>query len=279
MENFDINEIISIETLPKIIYQLEQFGSYIDKELQIVKNLECNEENKQEVKKVRTNINNMLTEFENKRKTIKAQILQEYEIFNEKYESEIKQKLTNASNDLKHKIDDIEKEQLIQKVDDLELFVNQYIVKYHLEDILDCNKVVLYKGLKINLSTSLSSLKKNALEFIEKVANDVEIMRLEEYGNEILLEYKNNFDYSQSKLIVFNRHIQLKKIEEKENFVDEFIKEEQKIEEKVQEILMPKEIIEENELVECNFKVKCSLEKLKELKKYMKEMEILIIND
>ena len=109
--NLNINEIIKIEQLPKLFYQLEVIGKEIDKKLDGIDKLECTEENKVEVKNKRAEINALNKIMEDKRKDIKKEILKDYEVFNEKYEKEIKNKLENASNTLKNKIDEIESEQ------------------------------------------------------------------------------------------------------------------------------------------------------------------------
>ena len=69
MENkeLNINEIIVIEQLPQLFYKLEKVGEYLDEELSSIKDIVVSEESKQEVKKVRTNINNILKQYEDNR--------------------------------------------------------------------------------------------------------------------------------------------------------------------------------------------------------------------
>ena len=99
-KTFDLNEIVKIESLPKIFEQLDVLGELVDEKLKGIEELECTEENKTEVKNKRTEINNMLTVLEAKRKEIKKAINTPYELFCEKYESVTKKKLENASNTL-----------------------------------------------------------------------------------------------------------------------------------------------------------------------------------
>ena len=75
-KELNINEIMNVQQLPIIFQQLEVVGKYVDEELEKVKDLECNEENKNEVKKVRANINATLKQFEDARKSIKNQVLE-----------------------------------------------------------------------------------------------------------------------------------------------------------------------------------------------------------
>ena len=49
MNEINVNEIVRIETLPKVFSQLEKIGSYIDEHINGIEELEWTEENKQEV--------------------------------------------------------------------------------------------------------------------------------------------------------------------------------------------------------------------------------------
>ena len=84
-ENIGINEIVKIEQMPIVFEQLEKIGALIEKSTKDLDKLECTEENKQEVKKRRTEINNTLKVLEDRRKEIKTTLLEPYETFNEKY--------------------------------------------------------------------------------------------------------------------------------------------------------------------------------------------------
>ena len=80
-KTLDLNEIVKIETLPKILEQLDVLGALVDEKLEGIEELECTEENKTEVKNKRTEINNMLSVLETKRKEIKKAINAPYDIF------------------------------------------------------------------------------------------------------------------------------------------------------------------------------------------------------
>ena len=78
MNEIDINSIVRIETMPKVFSQLEKIGAFIDEQTKDIDTLECTEENKQEVKKRRTEINNTLKLLDDKRKEIKSTLLEPY---------------------------------------------------------------------------------------------------------------------------------------------------------------------------------------------------------
>ena len=275
MENkeLNINEVMNVQQLPIIFQQLEIVGKYVDEELEQIKDLECTEETKQEVKKVRTNINNTLKKFEDKRKDMKNQVLEAYNQFNEKYEIEVKSKLENASNDLKTKIDEIEEQQKREKMVELYDFIDEHIAANHLENVVKKDDVIAYAGLKLNLSTSLKSLKEDALNFIEKVANEVKLIELEEqYSNEILLEYQNNgFDFTRAKLNIITKHKQLEELAKQREQVQEVVKQEEQVAQVVEEIVAPKEIVQDDDILEVAFKVKGTKQQIIKLKEFLKE--------
>ena len=64
-----------------------------------------------------------MKQFEDKRKEVKAKCLEEYNLFEEKYEQEVKGKLTTASEELKVKIDLIEVKQVEEKTCNLGIYM------------------------------------------------------------------------------------------------------------------------------------------------------------
>lgn len=269
----NINEIIRVETLPVIFQQLEVVGVMVDEELEKFKDIECTEENKQEVKKTRTSINNTLKVFEDKRKEIKNQVLEAYNQFNDKYELEVKTKLENASNDLKMKIDYIESSQLAEKEIELGNFIEEHIKANHLENILkDVAEIVRLANLKVNLSSSMKSLKEGALAFIQRVANEVKLIELEETPSNLLYEYQQNgYDLTKAKLILIERQRQIEELAKQREQVQEVVKQEEKIVEQVEEIVAPKEVVEEQEVITITFTITDTKENIIKVREFMKK--------
>ena len=271
MEEININEIVKIEQMPKVFSQLEKIGELIDKKTSDLDKLECTDENKQIVKNRRTEINKTLEVLEERRKEIKNKLLEPYETFEEKYNNECKIKLQKASDLLKNKIDDIETKQKQEKQEEIEMFARQHFEANSIDDIVSFDDI----GLNVTLSASMKSLKEQVLAFVDKINNDLKLINLEEYKDEILVEYKNNLDFTKSKLDVMTRHKMLEELQKKNQEQEIAKQEEQKMVEKVEEIITPpKEIIEDDEIIEVQFKVKGKLSKIKELKQWLKENEI-----
>lgn len=245
MNNIDVNEIVRIETMPKVFSQLEKIGAFIDEQTKDIDILECTEENKQEVKKRRTEINNTLKLLDDKRKEIKATLLEPYETFNSKYEEECKNKLLSASEILKTKIDTIEEKQKNEKENTLREFFQEYQTSNHLEGIVEFENV----GLNITISASEKSLKEQIKAFCEKVSNDIKAIQTDENSEEVLLEYKNNgFDYAKAKTTLAERKKQLEEFKQHIAKNGEEIKQEEIIVHNIETMVSaPKEIVGEKE--------------------------------
>lgn len=265
MNEININEIVKIEQMPKVFSQLEKIGKYIDKQIKDIDKLECTEENKQEVKKRRTEINKTLELLDDRRKEIKTTLLEPYEIFNKKYEEECKIKLSNASNLLKEKIDFIEETQKKEKETELREFVEEHCKANNVH--IDFEKI----GLNITLSASMKSLKDQAKAFIEKVASDLKLIEMEEYSSEILYEYGKNMDYVAAKTAVIQRHKEIEEINKATQQTTETATQEQKIEETVDEIIAPVEI---EDVETYQFEVKATKEQIKKIIDFMKELGV-----
>ena len=278
-EKIDVNEIVKIEQMPKVFSQLEKIGEIIKKKTSDLDKLECTEANKQEVKKRRTEINNTLALLEAKKKEIKNKLLEPYNVFEEKYNNECKEKLQNASSILTEKINAIEIQQKLEKEQELREFADEYFNHYMIKDVVKFEDI----GLNITLSASIKSLKEQTKAFCERISNDLKLIDLEEYKDEIVIEYLKNLDFTKSKMIVIERHRKLEEIEKREEELKAQQEQEQeiveKVEEVVEEIKPPVEIIdveaqEVEEIFTATFTVKTTKAKLKALKNFMESEEI-----
>lgn len=278
-EKIDVNEIVKIEQMPKVFSQLEKIGEIIKKKTSDLDKLECTEANKQEVKSRRTEINNTLALLEAKKKEIKNKLLEPYNVFEEKYNKECKEKLQNASSILTEKINNIEVQQKLEKEQELREFADEYFSHYMIKDVVKFEDI----GLNITLSASIKSLKEQTKAFCERISNDLKLIDLEEYKDEIVIEYLKNLDFAKSKMLIVERHRQLEEIKKREEELKAQQEQEQEVVEKVEEveeeIKPPVEIIdveaqEVEEIFTATFTVKTTKAKLKALKNFMESEEI-----
>ena len=240
MEEKELNELVIVEQLPIIKQQLQIISDEVDKEIKNALSLDVNEDSVKEVKNARARLNKIKTTMEDKRKQVKNAVLNPYNEFETIYNELVKDKLSKADEELKSKIDTVENTLKQEKENELREFALKHIKANNLEDIITFEDI----GLNVTLSASIKSLKEQTLAFIQNVFNEVELIKQEEYSDEILLEYKKcKGNYAQCKLNVVERHKQLEEMKNKQKEIQLMIDEEDKIVEKVEEVLPPKEII------------------------------------
>lgn len=273
-EKININEIISVKQLPKIFYELEKIGEIVDKALEGIENMVCDEENKKDVKKRKQEITAFKNLMETRRKEIKNQVMAKYNEFNDKYEEEVKNKLINAENILTEKYTAIETQQKLDKENELREFAQGHFEYHNIQDIVKFEDI----GLNITLTASIKSLKEQVLDFCKKITADLELIELEEFKDEIWIEYIQSLNFANAKIIVSNRHKQLEEMQKKQEELQKKKEEEQQIIEKneeiIEEITMPQEIEvttleDKEEVYTITFKVTARKSKLKELKEFL----------
>lgn len=272
MNDLKLDNLISIEQMPKIFSQLEEVGKWVDEGIAKLnlQNLVCTEENKKEIKETRTNIRKISNTLETRRKEIKKQILEPYELFNQKYDELVKNKLDKIDNELGQAIEEIEINQRTEKIVQLRFFFENYVEEYHLKDIIKFEDV----GLNITLSASVSSLKEQIKEFVEKVNNDINAINSCEDKEELLYEYKNNgFDYSKATIIVNERKKALEQAKQQLDTKQECNVKEQENVKKV-EILVEEPVKIEEEKYTVAFEIVATREQILELKEWLKEKGI-----
>ena len=267
-QKIDLNQLIVVEQIPKIRETLGVISDEIDREIEKALSLECTEESKTTVKQYRANLNKIKSELEERRKVVKKQVLEPYEQFEVIYNELVKDKLTSADKTLKERIDDIEREQIYEKAKECEAFANEYIRFYGLESFLTSDSL----QINVTLSKSLKSLKEQIKSELERIANEIAVIKEEEYSKEILVKYlANGFDYPKAKLETIDQHKKMEQLDTSmftELTVDNY---ESVVPE--EEITEPKEIVEQ-ELIECTFTVSATKEQLIQIKNYLKELGV-----
>lgn len=260
-----MQDLIIIKQLPQIEEHLKELSIEVGQKVESAKSLICTEENVKTIKEVRANLNKEFKEVEKQRKTVKEQVLAPYMQFEEVYKQYISDKYRSADNDLKQKINLVEKELKEQK----EQEIRDYFEEYKKANDID---FITYDQAKINvtLSASKKSLKEQAKQFIDKIKDDLNLIETQEHKAEILVEYKQTLNVSNAITIVTNR---FKAIEEEKNKQEEFIKEASKsviisAEEKKGILQAPIEEKQE-EILTLRFAVKGTRTKLKELKQFL----------
>lgn len=194
------NELIIVKQLPIIEEQLKKASDEIDEKVNNAVALVCNDETIKIVKEVRATLNKELREFEDKRKQVKSEIMKPYEDFESSYKKYISDKYKSADVELKNKIDTVENELKANKKAEIVNYFNEYLSSKNID-------FIKYKQANINitLTASMKSLKEQAKNFIDKIADDLNLIDTQEHKAEILVEYKQSLNVSQAITTVTNR--------------------------------------------------------------------------
>lgn len=227
-----MQELITIKQLPQIEEHLKELSIEIDKKVENAKSLVCTEENVKAIKQIRADLNKEFKEVEQQRKTVKEKILESYMQFEGVYKTYISDKYKEADSELKNKVDTTEDELRARK----EKEIRDYFEEYKQSLLIDFIRFEDAK-IKVGLSDSKTSLKKQVKDFIDRVNTDLATIMLQEHKEEILVEYKQNgYVLSTAISTVINRikaveetkrkqeELKQKQLEEAQRIADENIK-------------------------------------------------------
>lgn len=271
MENQDL---IIIEQLPIIKEQLKKVSEEIDIKVENAKKLVCTEENKQSIKKIRTEMNKELQEFETQRKNVKEKVLAPYMQFEQIYKECISEKYKSADKDLKEKIEAIEQQQKQDRENELKAFFYEKRSEHKNMDFITFENV----DLNITLTASKISLERKVEEFINKISSDLDLINTQQSKDEILIEYKKDLNVSRAITEVAKRKEQLRQLEE--NKVTQNLEnEKQQLQNNLQQLANANTLVDHSNYEEVSiktekiytitFKVTGTAPKLKQLKDYL----------
>lgn len=268
-----MNEIIVLKQLPEIVEQLDLVSKEVSKKVETAMKLVCTEDTVKEVKKTRAELNKEFSELESQRKKVKQAIMAKYDEFEDIYKSKVANLYKQADTDLKAKIDNVEQSLKDEKEAELREFFVQHCKDKGIDGWFNFDML----NLNVTLSGSMKSYKEEILSMLNNVETALKLIQMEEFGDEIFLEYKENLDFTKSKVDVVERHKQLEEIKKQQLEQEEKQKAEQEVAQKVEEVIeditVPKPE-EAKPIMECTFKVKTTKENLIKIKNYLKELGV-----
>ena len=267
------NEIIVVKQLPVIEQQLQQIKSEVTAKVDEALKLVCTSETVKSVKETRVNLNKEFKEFENKRKEVKKAVLNPYEQFEVVYKECITDIFKKADTDLKSKIDSVENELKVQKTKEVSDYFDEYLQSKGIDFV--CFQTA---NINVTLSASMKSLKEQAKEFIDRICDDLKLIDTQEHKDEILYEYKQSLNVSNSITTVVNRY---KAIEEAKSKEEERKAREQAEAEAVAKVeaVAPPTVepiappVEEEKTYTLKFTVRGTMPQLKALKEFLNKGE------
>lgn len=267
------NEIIKVTQLPIIVEQLHEVKAEVTAKVEQALSLVCTEDTVKDVKKVRSELNKELKDYEDRRKAVKTAIMKPYNDFEEIYKDCISNTYKKADAELKNKIDSVENELKAQKTAEVKAYFDEYLQSKGIDFITFKNA-----NINVTLSVSMKSLKEQAKTFVDKIVDDLNLIDTQEHKDEILYEYKQSLNVSNAITTVANRYkaIEEAKAREEERKAREQAEAEAAAKvERVVEAVAPPTVepiappVEEEKTYTLKFIVRGTMPQLKALKEFL----------
>lgn len=269
----DKKGIIVVKQLPIIVEQLQEVKAEVTAKAEQALSLVCTEDTVKDVKKVRSDLNKELKDYEERRKAVKKAIMTPYEQFEAVYKDCISDTYKKADTELKGKIDSVENELKEQKKAEVKGYFDEYLTATGIDFVTFENA-----NINVTLSASMKSLKEQAKAFVDKIVDDLTLIDTQEHKDEILYEYKQSLNVSNAITKVANRYkaIEEAKAREEERKAREQAEAEAAAKvESVVEAVTPPTVepiappVEEEKTYTLNFTVRGTMPQLKALKEFL----------
>jgi len=198
LDYMPIDDAITVEQLPIIRQRLEEISNEVQERVAHALALECTEDTVKAVKALRAVLNKNFEVLETKRKEVKSAVMQPYEQFEGIYKEMISDIFNEGISTLTGRINEVEDEVKKQKELELRLYFEEYIgARQNLLPTLD---FVTFKmaDIKVNLTSSMKSLKTMARKFVDRVAAELDTIDNMDNRNEIFVEYKRTLSLAQA---------------------------------------------------------------------------------
>lgn len=180
-------ELIEVIQLPVIQERLLTIKTQIEAAVAEALAMECTEDNLQTVKKKRAELRKAFDDLEQRRKQAKEQIMAPYMAFEKVYKECVTDVFAPGDKQLKEAIDNIENGIKQAKADKAKAWFNEYAASLGI-DFLTWEQV----GLSVTKSVSLKKLNEQSKKCLDRVHEELEMIKLQTHAEEILAEYKAN---------------------------------------------------------------------------------------
>lgn len=179
---------------------LKEEALYLAKQIEVLK---VDEENVKTSKKMLATINSRVKELEDKRISIKKQIMEPYDEF-EKQVKEIVKIVKEADETVRGQVRQLEEEERQNKREQLEILWDKRIGQYQFNEFFEFEHFL--KPQHLNKSTSLNTVEKEMVEWLEQRDQDIKYLKTLDYKDEILAEYRQSKNLSEAVNTVQDRH-------------------------------------------------------------------------
>ena len=194
-------QVIELQQLPIIVERLHSVKADIERRTAEATSLICTEETYKSVKDARAQLTKEFKEYEAQRTAIKSKILEPYNAFEQVYRECVTAPFQQADAELKQKITDVTSGIVAQKTEALMDYYGELVEASDIDWLDD----LTYRP-KVNMSDSLTSLKKQAKAFVDGIVADVAAIEGMDNAAEIMVEYRSNLDLPNAIKTVGDRH-------------------------------------------------------------------------
>ena len=237
-------ELIRIDQAIKLTTEFEQVSKEIDKKIETANSLVVSEDNYKEVKKIRAELNKEAKMYAEDFKAIKESVLATWNECEDTYKKMIRDKYTESDGILKAKVGEIEDGIKDEKREKIVEFFEKHRASRKLDFVTfdDMN-------LKIGMSNSLASLKKEVTEKLDEILKGYEGAL--ETSPDVVAEFKENgFDFARAFTTVKDREERKRKAEEERKAMLEARAERERKEAETRALIEETEIKESDEVEE-----------------------------
>ena len=197
------NDLIIVKQLPVIEEQLIQVKANIEQRVSAVLSLACTEDTYKEVKKERAALNKEYKTLEDKRLEVRRAILAPYEQFEALYKDCAGNIYAEADRQLKARISEVEDGLKKQKFDDVNAYFEEYRISRNIEDGL---VTFSDSAIKVGISDSRKNLREQAKAYLDRIADELALIEVQENKDEVLVEYRCSLNVAQAITIVAERY-------------------------------------------------------------------------
>lgn len=206
-------QVIELQQLPIIVERLHSVKADIEQRTADALSLVCTEQTYKSVKDARAQLTKEFKEYEAQRIAVKEKILEPYTEFEKVYRECVMVPFQTADTELKRKITDVTSGIVAQKTDVVQEYYNELVAAAGIDWMDD----LTYRP-KVNMSDSVTALKKQAKAFVDGIVSDVTAIDAMESSAEVMVEYRKNLDLPTAIKVVDNRH---KALEEQRRLEEE----------------------------------------------------------
>lgn len=267
-------QYVTIQSLPQITESLKELKGKIEERTAIASQVVVTEENLKEIKKLRAELNREFAAAESDRKTLLKQVSEPIDSFKKTYDEFVAQPYKKADRDLKSKIDTVTAALIDEKSEKLKVYFEEYASEFKV-DFVEFEKL----PIKVTQSATMTSLKNQVNEYVNKTVEDVEAIQQLPEGDqpEVMAEYKKHLNLS----VVLAEYHERKRRAEEEKAQLEARKEAAQQEvvriERVMEtapVIVPAEPPKDEKVYRTTFRVCGTKSQLLKLREFLKENEI-----